>query len=55
MHARIFLIAALLGVLAAEGDAAAQPLTPQQPGWERYFEVTWERWNAEDGRTSAAM
>ena len=42
MQVRVLLTVALLGVLTAEGDAAAQHLTPHQPGWERYFGVTWE-------------
>jgi hypothetical protein len=36
------LIAGLLGVLPAETEVAAQPLTPHFPAWERYFEISWE-------------
>ena len=42
MHVRVLVIAALLGVLAAEADVAAQRLTPHVSGWERYFTVSWE-------------
>ena len=42
MRARVLVMAALLGVLAAERDVAAQHLAPHHPGWERYFAVTWE-------------
>ena len=42
MRARVLVIAALLGVLAAKADVAAQRLTPHVSGWERYFTVSWE-------------
>jgi hypothetical protein len=42
MQVRVLVMTALLGVLAAQGDVAAQHLDPHQPGWERYFAVTWE-------------
>lgn len=42
MRQRVFVIAALVGMLAAATGAAAQPLTPLFPGSERYFTVSWE-------------
>ena len=42
MRVRVLMIAALVGMLAAATDVAAQSLTPQFPGWERYFTVSWE-------------
>ena len=42
MRVRVLMIAALVGMLAASTDVAAQSLTPQSPGWERYFTVSWE-------------
>jgi hypothetical protein len=42
MRVRGLLFAALLSVLVAETDVAGQLLTPHFPGWERYFEVSWE-------------
>lgn len=38
----VLVVAALLSVLAAEADVAAQRLTPHFPAWERYFTVSWE-------------
>lgn len=43
MRVRVLMIAALVGMLAAETDVSAQSLTPRFPGWERYFTVSWER------------
>jgi hypothetical protein len=42
MRVRGLLVTALLSVLLAETDVPAQLLTPLFPGWERYFEVSWE-------------
>jgi hypothetical protein len=42
MRVRGLLVTALLSLLLAETDVAAQLLTPLLPGWERYFEVSWE-------------
>lgn len=42
MRVRVFVIAVLVGMLAAATDATAQSLTPHVPGWERYFTVSWE-------------
>ena len=42
MRVRVLMIAALLGMLGAAIDVAAQSLTPHFPGWERYFTVSWE-------------
>jgi hypothetical protein len=42
MKLRVLVIAALVGMLAALTSAAAQPLTPHFPGWERYFTVSWD-------------
>ena len=42
MRARVLVIAAVVGMLAAATDVAAQSLTPHFPGWERYFTVSWE-------------
>jgi len=42
MRARGFVIAVLLGTLSAATHVAAQTLTPNFPGWERYFAVSWE-------------
>ena len=43
MKLRVLVIAALVGMLATLTSAAAQPLTPHFPGWERYFTVSWEQ------------
>ena len=42
MRVRVLVIGALLGMLAAAPAASAQTLTPNFPGWERYFSVSWE-------------
>jgi hypothetical protein len=42
MRVRGLLVTALLTVLLAQTDLAAQLLTPLSPGWERYFDVSWE-------------
>ena len=42
MRVRVLMIAALVGMLAAAIDVAAQSLAPHFPGWERYFTVSWE-------------
>ena len=42
MRGPILVMAILLGVLAAEGEVAAQHLSPHVPNWERYFTVSWE-------------
>ena len=42
MRERALVIAALVGMLAAAPDVAAQALAPHFPGWERYFTVSWE-------------
>jgi hypothetical protein len=42
MRVRVLVIGTLLGVLAATSAAPAQPLSPNFPGWERYFSVSWE-------------
>jgi len=44
MRVRVLMIAALVGMLAAATDVAAQSLTPHFPAWERYFTVSWERY-----------
>lgn len=45
MRVRALVIAVLVGTLAAATHVAAQPLTPLVPGWERYFAVSWERFD----------
>jgi len=42
MRVRVLVIGALLGLLTATAAAPAQPLSPNFPGWERYFSVSWE-------------
>lgn len=42
MRVRVLVIASLVGMLAAATDVAGQSLTPQFPGWERYFTASWE-------------
>ena len=42
MRVRVLVIGALLGLLTATSAAPAQPLSPNFPGWERYFSVSWE-------------
>jgi hypothetical protein len=42
MRVRVLVLAALVSMLAAATDVAAQSLVPQFPGWERYFTVSWE-------------
>jgi len=39
MH-RLLVVAAILGALLTGTPASAQPLTPQFPAWERYFEIS---------------
>jgi hypothetical protein len=42
MCVRALLMAMLLSVLLPGGGVTAQLLTPHIPGWEKYFEVSWE-------------
>jgi hypothetical protein len=42
MRVRGLMVTAVLSVLLAEADVDAQLLTPLFPGWERYFQVSWE-------------
>jgi hypothetical protein len=42
MRVRALLMAVFLSVLVPEAGVSAQPLTPHIPGWEKYFEVSWE-------------
>ena len=42
MRTKRLVVATLLGVLLTGAATSAQPLAPHFPGWERYFELSWQ-------------